>query len=300
MKDNPLVSVLMTVYNREKYIAEAIESVINSIYQNWELIIVDDQSKDNSVEIAKKYELQDSRIRVYVNEKNLGDYPNRNKAASYAKGEYIKYLDSDDIIYPHGLEVMVKSMEQYPNSGIGLSFNSYSDKVRLPINMKPTASILYHFSYKGLLYIGPSGCIFKKSFFEAIGAFNPKYKVAADYEFNLRAANHSKIVLFQRDLIWWRQHDSQEIIESNKNDEYIILNYKIQEKELVNSQLNKAEKKQLITNNKILMGRRLLKLLLKLNFYRTKRIIKETQFPLNYFFRCFLPTRKLNTPNFNL
>ncbi|NJO90220.1 MAG: glycosyltransferase family 2 protein [Chloroflexia bacterium] len=58
MNNNPLVSVLMTVYNREKYIAEAIESVINSTYQNWELIIVDDQSKDNSVDMAKNMKLK--------------------------------------------------------------------------------------------------------------------------------------------------------------------------------------------------------------------------------------------------
>ena len=64
--------------------------------------------------IAKSYEQKDARIKVYVNDKNLGDYPNRNKAASYAKGKYIKYLDADDLIYPHGLEVMVHTMEQFP------------------------------------------------------------------------------------------------------------------------------------------------------------------------------------------
>jgi glycosyltransferase involved in cell wall biosynthesis len=94
----PLVSVLMTVYNREKYISEAIESVMASTYQNWELIIVDDRSKDTSVEIARHYETQDKRIKVYVNEANLGDYPNRNKAASYAEGKYLKYVDASRAI----------------------------------------------------------------------------------------------------------------------------------------------------------------------------------------------------------
>jgi glycosyltransferase involved in cell wall biosynthesis len=93
------------------YIAEAIDSVINSNYQNWELIIVDDCSKDRTVEIARKYEKQDDRIKVYVNKTNLGDYPNRNRAASYAKGKYLKYVDADDLIYPHGLEVMVRALE---------------------------------------------------------------------------------------------------------------------------------------------------------------------------------------------
>ena len=76
----PLVSILMTCYNREKYIGEAIESVLASSYTNLELIIVDDHSSDNTVGIARAYAAKDSRVNVYVNELNLGDYPNRNKA----------------------------------------------------------------------------------------------------------------------------------------------------------------------------------------------------------------------------
>ena len=99
MEVGPLVSVLMTAYNREKYIEEAIGSVLASTYTYFELIIVDDCSKDKTVEIAKKYERMDERVKVYINETNLGDYPNRNKAASYASGEYLKYVDSDDLVY---------------------------------------------------------------------------------------------------------------------------------------------------------------------------------------------------------
>ena len=89
----PLVSVLLTAFNREKYIAEAIESVLSSTFNNYELIIVDDASTDKTVEIIKGYAAKDSRIRFYVNETNLGDYPNRNKIATYATGKYIKYID---------------------------------------------------------------------------------------------------------------------------------------------------------------------------------------------------------------
>ncbi|MEO8414525.1 MAG: glycosyltransferase family 2 protein [Ginsengibacter sp.] len=96
----PLVSVLMTAYNREKYIAPAIESVSASTYNNFELIIVYDGSSNNTVNIAKSFASIDHRVSVYVNEKNLGDYPNRNKAASYAKGKYLKYVDSDVISIP--------------------------------------------------------------------------------------------------------------------------------------------------------------------------------------------------------
>ena len=96
MNSRILVSVLMTSFNREKYIAEAIESVLASTYKDFELIIVDDCSKDNTVGIAKKYEELDSRVKVYINEVNLGDYPNRNKlhrnpiSDGDPKSEYVK------------------------------------------------------------------------------------------------------------------------------------------------------------------------------------------------------------------
>ena len=88
----------MTAYNREQYIAEAIESVLASTFQDFELIIVDDCSTDATVTIARKYEQQNIRIKVYVNEVNLGQFKNRNKAVSFANGTYIKFFDSDDIM----------------------------------------------------------------------------------------------------------------------------------------------------------------------------------------------------------
>ena len=115
MNLNPLVSVLMTSFNREKYIAISIKSVLDSSFKDFELIILDDGSTDNTLKIANSFAELDNRIRVYRNEKNLGDYPNRNKVASYAVGKYLKYIDSDDLIYPWGLELMVKMMEDHPS-----------------------------------------------------------------------------------------------------------------------------------------------------------------------------------------
>lgn len=288
-----MVSILMTVYNREKYIAVAIESVLASTYQNWELIIVDDQSKDKSIAIAREYERQDKRIKLYVNEINLGDYPNRNKAASYANGKYLKYLDSDDLIYPHGLEVMVKAMEQFPEAGIGLSFNSYEDDQPLPMLYDTESVMEEHFFKRGMLYIGPSGCIYNRTFFESLGGFNPDFKVAADYEFNLRAASRESIVLFHRDLFWWRQHEGQEIINSNQNNEYIILNYLIHKKVITNSNLSPQLKKAILENNDILMGRRLLKSAYKMSAKSLLQIIRLTEFPKRFLLKSFLPTKKL-------
>lgn len=293
MQNQPLVSVLMTAYNREKYIAEAIESVIASTYENWELIIVDDQSKDRTIEIAKSYEVKDNRIKVYLNEKNLGDYPNRNKAAELAKGKYIKYLDSDDLIYPHGLQVMLEAMEKFPEAEIGMSFNNYEEKMPLPIIFSSEQSFRYHFFYKGLLYIGPSGCIYRKDYFDNIGGFDPQFKVAADYHFNLRAASQNKIVLFNRDLIWWRQHEGQEIINSSRNNEYIVFNYQIHQKTLSNSKIDEHLKQIILYNDHKLMARRLIKMLLKLKFNSFMSVYSKTHMPFKYFILALIPNKKI-------
>jgi len=116
----PTISILTTVYNREKYLAECIESVQNGHFQDYEHIIVDDGSTDGSVALAQSYAAKDARIRVYQNETNLGDYPNRNQAASYATAKYIKYLDADDMHGRFMVDIMVDAMETFPEAGFGL------------------------------------------------------------------------------------------------------------------------------------------------------------------------------------
>ncbi len=88
MEKPPIVSILMTAYNREAFIEKSRNCIINSTFDNWELIIVDNQNTDQTVKIANHYTSTDSRIKVFINDNNLGDYPNRNKAASYASGKY--------------------------------------------------------------------------------------------------------------------------------------------------------------------------------------------------------------------
>jgi glycosyltransferase involved in cell wall biosynthesis len=210
MQNKPLVSVLMTVYNREKYIAEAIESVLASTYTNWELIIVDDQSKDRSVEIAKIYADKDDRIKVYINEKNLGDYPNRNRAASYAKGIYIKYLDSDDLIYPYALGIMVYCMEKFPTAGYGLCAKpDQSGMYPILINAKET--YVEHFLTKKGDHFNraPGSSIIRRNVFEQVNGFSGK-RMIGDYELWLNLSRNYDLVKIPRDIVWNRIHDGQE------------------------------------------------------------------------------------------
>lgn len=218
MKEQPTVSVLMTAFNREKYIAESIESVLASTYTNIELIIVDDCSIDNTVNIAKSYKEKDARVKLYVNEQNLGDYGNRNKAASYAKGKYLKYLDSDDTIYPWGLYAMVCCMEKYPEAGYGLIALGIKTRDKLPLLFSPIQTY-YAFYFEGALILsGPSGGIIRRDVFENVNGFSSKPFIS-DTEFWLKMSKMYSMVAMPLDLVWWRQHEEQQIKYENKNKE---------------------------------------------------------------------------------
>jgi teichuronic acid biosynthesis glycosyltransferase TuaG len=93
----PLISIVMPAYNAERYLKEAMDSVLKQTYSNWELILIDDGSSDNTVEVATKVAANDSRIKFYINPENLGVSNTRNKGISLANGEWIAFLDSDDI-----------------------------------------------------------------------------------------------------------------------------------------------------------------------------------------------------------
>jgi glycosyltransferase involved in cell wall biosynthesis len=203
----PLVSVLMTAYNREKYIAEAIESALNSTYNNFELIIVDDGSNDGTVEIAREYELKDSRVKVYVNEKNLGDYPNRNKAALYAKGKYLKYVDSDDTLYPDGLRYCIECMEAHREADWAIIYPAEIDREFL---LQPQRAIQSHFFKEPFLKAGPGQTILNREFFLKIGGYPTLYGPANDMYFNLHAATEGNTLLLKDQFLFYRRHDEQE------------------------------------------------------------------------------------------
>lgn len=215
----PLVSILMTAYNREKYIAEAIESVLASSYKNFELIINDDRSKDKTVEIAQQYAMADNRIKVFINEKNLGDYPNRNKTATYATGEYLKYLDSDDMIYKYGLEAFVDFMEQDKEVALGISHRENVTIKPFPIIMTPQESVRHHFFKEGYLHCAPTGTIIRRACFEKLGGFSGK-RMIGDFEFGLKMAINYKVMLVPPGLIFWRNHGDQEVYIGINNNMY--------------------------------------------------------------------------------
>lgn len=205
----PLVSILMTAYNRQQYIGEAIESVLESTYNNFELIIVDDSSSDETARVAQSYASVDNRIKLYVNKNNLGDYPNRNKAASYASGVYLMYLDSDDKFFPNAIEYVVSVFSLFKDSQYATIYQ-YND-LDSPKEYSSEAIIQTHFFKRSILHIGPGGTVITKELFNKIGGFTTLYGPANDMYYNLKVASNSSVILMPFKYLYYRIHEGQEI-----------------------------------------------------------------------------------------
>ena len=120
---NPLISIITPAYNCEKFVAEAIESVLQQSFHNWEMIIVNDASTDHTPSILQMYTKRDKRIRVITNSKNLGVAKSRNIAIEAALGDYIAFLDSDDIWFKEKLE---KQLAFILENNLVISYSAYN------------------------------------------------------------------------------------------------------------------------------------------------------------------------------
>lgn len=287
--NTPLVSVLMTAYNREKFIGEAIESVLASAYTNFELIITDDCSNDNTLAIAQQYAAKDSRVKVYQNEKNLGDYPNRNIAATYAKGKYLKYVDSDDIISSDGLAVMVQAMEYFPEAAFGISHFNTENDVDYPQLLSPQNAYQQHYDGMEVFRYGPVGAIFRKEIFDAVNGFNPT-RYISDTALYLKLASSYPVIKLQPGLVKWRQHPQQEFNYGNNSFSYLRLTYPM-DMDFLNHKacpLNQAEIQRIKKRLKWKHARDILSLAFRQKQLRTALIIyKESGLSLSQLFYGF-------------
>jgi hypothetical protein len=215
----PQVSVLLTAYNRERYIAASIESVLGQTFRDFEVLIVDDGSTDRTVAIAREYERRDPRVRVVVNERNLGDYGNRNRIAALARAPLLKYHDSDDIMYPHCLAVMVPMLLLEPRAGFGLSASAAWPGGACPMLLTPRMAYQREYFGEGLFMCGPSGAIFRTDVFRELGGFVDE-GAPSDYYFWLRACTRVNALLLPADLFWYRVHASQEFQSATAQIQY--------------------------------------------------------------------------------
>jgi len=212
----PEVSVLMTAYNRQDIIKEAIESVLSSEFEDFEFIVVDDCSNDGTFEVALSYAAHDDRVRAFKNEINLGDYPNRNKAASYAQGKYLKYLDSDDRIYPWGLGAFVQCMEHFPEAGFGLAARAEYDRPH-PVLFSPREAYLEEYMGRELFGRAPGSAIIRRDAFETVGGFSG-IRQLGDFEFWHKIGARYPLVTLPPALVWDGVYSGQEKLVNTDTD----------------------------------------------------------------------------------
>lgn len=263
----------MSVYNGEKYLAEAIESILNQTYKNFELIIINDGSKDNSVEIIKNYMKQDNRI-VLIDRENKGLPYSLNEGISVAKGEYIARMDADDISLPIRLEKQIYYMQKNElyvcGSYIKLFKNNIKEQtIEYPLNNEDIKFSLLFFSC-----LAHPTVIFKKEVFEKI-KYNVDYKVAQDYQLWCDIVNANfKIGNIPEVLLNYREHEAQASIEKFKRQQdtahKIALDYA---KNLGNEEINLVN--QIITSKKTIGFKGLKELFDDIKNYANKKSIQN-------------------------
>jgi glycosyltransferase involved in cell wall biosynthesis len=198
----PMISVIMPVYNAGEYVKEAIESILNQTYSDWELIIIDDCSTDNSVEIIQSF--HDKRIVLLKNEINSGIAKTSNKGLKIAQGKYITRMDSDDIAFPLRFEKQVKFLEENPDYVLCACdvqmFGARREFFTLPEkDQQLKVSLLYQNPF-----VNSSVLIRGKDFKKYL--YNELFSTAEDYELWINLKEEGKFASIPEVLFQYRVH----------------------------------------------------------------------------------------------
>ena len=223
---NPLVTVLMPVYNGEKYLKDAIESVLNQTFRDFEFLIIDDGSTDNGVEIMGLF--NDARIRIERNKTNLGLIKTLNNGLTLSRGKYIARMDCDDVSLPKRLSAQVNFMEKHPEIGICGSWVKIIGLKQKFINKYPQkheearAYLLFNTPFAHPAVIIRKELIQKYQF-----KYDENYKHAEDYELWSRIIDHAKIANIPKVLLHYRMHpesaSKKNSLEQTKNSDKVRL-----------------------------------------------------------------------------
>jgi glycosyltransferase involved in cell wall biosynthesis len=221
MNKNPLVSVLMPAYNAEKYIGEAIESILNQTFKDFEFIIVNDGSKDNTLKIIEKYKNRDSRIILINNSVNLKISKSLNTGINLSKGKYIARMDADDYSYPHRLERQFKFMENNPSIGVLGGAMEIINENGKSIGKRTYASKDKEIRRKMFRYSPFSHplIMIRKSVLDLAGLYNSRYDSAEDYELYFRLGVYTKFANLSDVLLRYRERSKSITLGSTKKME---------------------------------------------------------------------------------
>ena len=200
MKDNHgLVSAIMPVYNGDRYLSEAIESVLAQTEHNIEIIVIDDGSTDNTGKIAQSYKDNIS----YMYQSNSGAPSARNRGLEMARGEFIAFLDADDLWSKNKLELQLGYLSQDPSIEIVLGYQ----QIMQLIGVKDENNTFENIAYPSMtLQLGAG--LFRKSAFEKVGKFNPELRYADDWDWFMRGRELGiSMRMYPETVLFYRRHD---------------------------------------------------------------------------------------------
>lgn len=202
----PLVSVLMNCYNGERYLREAIESVLSQTYQNWELVFWDNQSTDKSADIFKSY--QDSRLKYHYAPTHTDLGGGRANAWPHLKGEFIAFLDADDLWLP---EKLTKQIPLFADEKVGIVisdavfFNGEKERKLYGENLPEEGWVFRNLLKKYNICL--QTLVVRRAHVEKLKrAFDADFSFIADFDLVLRLANHAKLAICPDVLARWRVH----------------------------------------------------------------------------------------------
>ncbi|NET30793.1 MAG: glycosyltransferase [Cyanothece sp. SIO1E1] len=204
------VSILMSVYNGSRYLAESIDSILRQTFSDFEFIIIDDCSTDDSWTILSAYAEVDSRIVLYRNDQNLGLTKSLNKGLRAAKGIYIARQDHDDVSLPHRLSEQVEFLEHNPQAVFVSSNIEIIDANGQPLGIidracTPTLVKWYLLFYNHIA--GHSQVMFRKNPALNLGGYNENYQYVQDYEFWCRLSAVGQFYILPKTHVQQRFHD---------------------------------------------------------------------------------------------
>jgi glycosyltransferase involved in cell wall biosynthesis len=201
----PLISVIISVYNGEKTIRETIESVLNQTFTDFELIVIDDGSQDATLEIVSS--IPDPRLKVFSHP-NAGQAASNNWGLSLSTGEYIAFLDADDLWTPDKLEVQLKALQDNPQAAVALSWTDHIDESGQFLRQGPHPSVKGDAYGKLLLadFVGSgSNPLIRRQALNEVGDFEVSLAPAADWDLWLRLAARYDFVVVPFPQIFYRQ-----------------------------------------------------------------------------------------------
>ncbi len=203
---NPLISVVMPAYNAERYLAEAIDSILSQTFRDFELLLVDDCSTDTTLEIIDEYARRDDRISVFRNDKNLKLARTLNRGIKAARGKYIARMDADDVSFPYRFGKQVKFMEENPEVGILGGTMVVTGKDSRVINERRYYTRDEEIR-KNIFKFSPfchPAIMIRKAVLEKSGLYDPYYNPVEDYELYFRIGLHAKFANLEDSLLRYR------------------------------------------------------------------------------------------------